>query len=189
MLDFVAFGLESGHDAPVCGYSMAVVAGLEGFHKNGVGVTVVGQHDVLVATARACGESAHVVCVELADGLYKHVEFVCSRGGGIDGGSYGFCRFGFGGSEALSGLGKVPLEGFRAVGAVLGGVGKSEARPAGVVAGFDGGEPSGFDREAGCGVEVVHEGAYAGEVACVECKMRGCGKGRREDGWLWMVVR
>ena len=90
VLDFVAFGLESGHDAPVCSYSMAVVAGLEGFHENGIGVTVVGQHDVLVATVRAGGESAHVLCVELADGLYKHVEFVCGRGGGIDGGSYGF---------------------------------------------------------------------------------------------------
>jgi hypothetical protein len=76
VLDFVAFGVEASHDAPVCGYPMAVVAGLEGFHENGVGVAVVGQHDVLVATARACGESAHVVCVELADGFYGYMEFV-----------------------------------------------------------------------------------------------------------------
>ena len=89
----------------------------------------------------------------------------------------------------MSGLLEVTLDCFCAVGAVLGGVGKSEARPAGVVAGFDGGEPSGFDREAGCGVEVVHEGAYAGEVACVECEVRSCGMGCREVGWLWMVVR
>jgi len=73
VLDFVAFGMEAGHDAPVCGYLMAVVAGLEGFHENGIGVTVVGQHVVLVATAQAGGESAHVVCVELADGLYRHM--------------------------------------------------------------------------------------------------------------------
>ena len=89
----------------------------------------------------------------------------------------------------MSGLLEVPFDCFGAVGAVLGGVGKSEARPAGVVAGFDGGKPSGFDREACCGVEVVHEGAYAGEVACVECEVRSCGMGCREVGWLWMVVR
>ena len=54
---------------------MAVMAGLEGFNKDSVGVAVVGQHDVLVATARADGEAAHVICVELADGFDSDVEF------------------------------------------------------------------------------------------------------------------
>ena len=53
---------------------MAVMVGLEGFNKDGVGVAVVGQHDVLVATARADGEAAHVVSVELADGFNPDVE-------------------------------------------------------------------------------------------------------------------
>jgi hypothetical protein len=59
--------------------AMVVMVRLEGFNKYGVAVTVIGQHDVLVATAGAGGESSHVVCVELADGLNGDVQFM---GGG-----------------------------------------------------------------------------------------------------------
>ena len=48
---------------------MAVVARLEAFYKYGIAVTVIGQHDVLVAAAGACGEAAHAVCLEFADGF------------------------------------------------------------------------------------------------------------------------
>ena len=54
---------------------MAIMVGLEGFNKDSIGVAVVGQHDVLVATVRADGEAAHVISVELADGFNQDVEF------------------------------------------------------------------------------------------------------------------
>ena len=69
MFNNVAFVAEASHDAGMSSNAMAVVVRLEGFDKDGVAVTVVGQHDVLVAAAQADWEAAHVVCVELADGL------------------------------------------------------------------------------------------------------------------------
>ena len=42
---------------------MAVVAGLEGFNQDDVAVDLVGEHDEVVAAARADGEAAHVVGV------------------------------------------------------------------------------------------------------------------------------
>jgi hypothetical protein len=41
MIDSVAAGLETRHDARVGWDTMAVVSGLEGFHKDGIGVAVV----------------------------------------------------------------------------------------------------------------------------------------------------
>jgi hypothetical protein len=52
------------------------MAGLKRLNEDCVAVTVVGQHDVLVATAGAGGETAHVVSVELADGFDPYVEFM-----------------------------------------------------------------------------------------------------------------
>ena len=49
---------------------------MEGFDKDGVAVAVVSKHDVLVATAEACGEMTHVICVECADGLVRDMKFL-----------------------------------------------------------------------------------------------------------------
>ena len=57
---------------------------------------------------------------------------------------------GFGGADALSGLGEMSLDGFGAVRAVFCSIGMGESGPAGIVAGFDSGKPGGLDREA-CG--------------------------------------
>ena len=74
---------------------------------------MVCKHDEVFAAAGADGESAHVVGVELADGLYPNMEF------------FGFCggvmwrwrrcfgrRFGLSGLDALLRLFYVTLEGF-----------------------------------------------------------------------------
>ena len=50
--------------------------GLEGLNYDNVGVAVLGEHDVLVATARADVEAAHVVGEELTDGPGPDVKFV-----------------------------------------------------------------------------------------------------------------
>lgn len=49
---------------------------MEGPNQDGIAVAVVGKHDVLVATARADGESSHIVRVEFADGFDIDMEFV-----------------------------------------------------------------------------------------------------------------
>ena len=46
---------------------MNVAARLEGLDEDEVAVAVVGQHDVLVATARFDGEAAHVIGVKFGD--------------------------------------------------------------------------------------------------------------------------
>ena len=70
MINDVAARLELGHDASVGRYAVAVFSCLEGLDEDGVGVSVVGDHQVLVAAAGADREASCVVCVERADGFY-----------------------------------------------------------------------------------------------------------------------
>ena len=60
--------------------------------------------------------------------------------------------------------------------AVLGGVGVGETRPGGVVTGFDGGEPSGTNRDAGRGMNIQDESLVTGKVVCAE-GLQGYGSG------------
>ena len=76
VFDYMAALLEFRHDASVGWDVVAVVFGLEGLDEDDVGVAVVGEHDVLVATARTDGEATHVVGEELADGSDPNMEFV-----------------------------------------------------------------------------------------------------------------
>ena len=62
-------------------------------------------------------------------------------------------------------------------------MGKGQAWPAGVVAGFDGGKPDFSYSEACCGVEVLDEGANAGQVVGIE----GRGGSGPLGGNGWMV--
>ena len=149
VFDNVAFVAEVGHDAGMSSNAVAVMARLEGFDKDGLAVTVVGQHDVLVATMGAGGEESHVVRVEFADGLDGDLQFM---GGGQWSGRRGAGGrgpgLGFGGADALSGLGEMTFDGVGAVRAVFCSISMGEYGPAGVVAGFDSGKPGGLDREA-----------------------------------------
>ena len=70
VVDGVTASLEAVHDAGVGGYAVAVFSCLEGLNKDGVCITVVGHHQVLVAAAGADREVACVVRVEHADGFY-----------------------------------------------------------------------------------------------------------------------
>ena len=89
---------------------------------------------------------SHVICVELADGLNGDVQFMGEgqqrrrreqggRGPGL----------GFGGADALLGLGEMSLDGFGAVRAVFCSIDMGESGPAGIVAGFDSSKPGHFD--------------------------------------------
>ena len=71
----VAILLEADHDAVGSSKAVAVVLGLEGLDHDDVGVAVVGEHDVLVAAARADGEAAHVVGVKFADVVDSNKKF------------------------------------------------------------------------------------------------------------------
>ena len=70
VVDDVTVSLEAGHDASVGRYVVAVFSCLEGLHEDGVGVAVVGNHQVLVAAAGANWEASCVICVERADGFH-----------------------------------------------------------------------------------------------------------------------
>jgi len=72
----VASKLEALHDAVVSGDAMAIVARFKRFDEDNVAVGVVREHYVVVAAARADGEAAHVVSVELADGFDDDEQFV-----------------------------------------------------------------------------------------------------------------
>ena len=74
MVDDVTASLEAGHDVSVGRYAVAVFSCLEGLDEDGVCVSVVGDHQVLVAGAGADGEASCVVCVERADGFYPKVK-------------------------------------------------------------------------------------------------------------------
>ena len=81
----VAFGLEARHDVVVRGKTVAIIARLKCRDKDGVGVYVVGNHDVLVATLGADGEPTHVIGVELTDWIYPDTEFLRLDGGELTG--------------------------------------------------------------------------------------------------------
>ena len=49
----VAALLEAGHDAGVCGDTVAILVGLEGFNEDDIGVAKVNDHELLVAAAGA----------------------------------------------------------------------------------------------------------------------------------------
>ena len=127
---------EAGHDAVFFGEAVAIVTGLEWLDQDDVGVYVVGKHDEVVAAARAEGETAHVIGVELAYGLYTDMEFL---GFGC---RLRWCRwFGrscdLGGADSFSHLLDMALESFNGDRAILGRVGGVEAYPGSVVACFD----------------------------------------------------
>ena len=100
---------------------------------------MVCDHDEVFAAAGADGESDHVVGVELDNGLYPNIEFF-----GIGGGArwrWRHCfrrRCSLGGSDALSQMFYVTLEGFYGYRSVLGRVGGCESWPGNVVACLDG---------------------------------------------------
>ena len=75
----------------------------------------------------------------------------------------------------LADLREVSLDGFVAGWTVFGGIGVGEARPTGVVAGFDSGKPGGLDRASGHGVQEANESLQVGEV--VESGMVFLGQG------------
>ena len=140
----VAASLEAGHDTGVGQDVVAVFLCLEGLDEDGVGVTVVGDHQVLVAAAGANWEVSCVVCLERADGFYPYVElsgglgmFLCV--GSRRGAEVGLASLG--GAEALLGLCKVALDGIITGRKILGSIGVGESWTGGEAAGFDSSKP------------------------------------------------
>ena len=77
--DRVAALSEADHDASVGINAVVIVIRFEGTEKDIVAVAVVGNHDVLVATAIVDGKTAHVVGVEFSDVLNRDVKYVGSN--------------------------------------------------------------------------------------------------------------
>ena len=55
----ILLDLEARHDEVCCSKAVEIVTGIEWPDKDDVGVYVVGDHDEVVAAARADGETAH----------------------------------------------------------------------------------------------------------------------------------
>ena len=66
---------ETSHDGVVGSNAVFVLASPEDGLEDGVGVAVVGDHDVLITTAGSDGEQASLIGVELFDGLHTDVDF------------------------------------------------------------------------------------------------------------------
>ncbi len=84
----------------------------------------------------------------------------------------GWC-FGLSGAEAFANSGEMPLDGFVAVRAIFGSIGIGEARPAGIVACFDGCKSGGLDREARCCMKVMDKCADTGKIMSIESRRSG----------------
>ena len=186
-VDGVAPELEAMHDAVVGYDTVAVVLGLEGFYEDHVAVGVVCQNDVVVAAARADGESAHVVGVELANGLNDDEEFFGALGwelpGDVGEGDLSG-RFGLGGAGVFLRLDHVASECFNRDRAVFGGVGVGQARPRAKVAGLGGCQSRGANGESSAGGEVFDERCHDGEVVGVESRWPRCHVCRQLDADL-----
>ena len=144
----MATGFETFHDRGVVRNAVGFLLGLERRLEDCIRVTVLGNHDVLIDAARANGEAPSVVCVQLDNVLYVHMQFIGSCFGQkrrvVCG--YGWYRvhLGLGALalsriQALKSLLHVGTEGLGRSRALLAGVMVGETRPGGVVAGFDGG--------------------------------------------------
>ena len=62
--------LEAPHYDIVSSETMPVMSALEWLHKDGAGVNMKLQNDVVVAASGANYEADHVVCEDLDDGMY-----------------------------------------------------------------------------------------------------------------------
>ena len=82
------------------------------------------------------------------------------------------------------GLHEVYFEVLFGGGAVFGGVGGGDSRPGSKVASMDGYKPRVIDRKSCCGVEVVDEGADAGDVMNIQ----GGGSGAPLRWNIWMSL-
>ena len=75
-VDAVAAGFEAFHDGGVGGNVVGIILGLEWGLEDCIGVEVLGNHNVLIAAARANGGAAGVFCVQLTNMLYAHMHFI-----------------------------------------------------------------------------------------------------------------
>ena len=72
-VDAMAAGFGYFHYGGVGSKAVGVLLGLERRLKDHIRFTVVGDHNLLTATARANGEAAIVVCVHFANVLYVYM--------------------------------------------------------------------------------------------------------------------
>ena len=126
-VDLVASQIEAVHYGFLGLNAIHVLLGIEEGEYVYVRVAIVGGPYVLVAAASSYGEASSFVCVKLVDRFGPSLHFVREDGwNGIN--HEGCCSVGgifglrFGGADALLSLGKMTLDSFIRVVAVLGGV-------------------------------------------------------------------
>ena len=80
-INVVTAGLKSCYNGIVGGDAMCVLFGHKGGFQDGVGVAMIGNHDLLIAVTRSNGEAPSVVGVELAYMFNMDVQFLGHDGG------------------------------------------------------------------------------------------------------------
>ena len=147
-IDHKPLGRQTGHDGIVGFDAVFVASGFEGLLKDEVAISVVCDHDILVARSSFDGEPTRIICVEFADGQ--------DMDGELSGGScWGGCWWsgsngglGLGGPDVLALLGQVTHDGLIRVGTVACCVGVGEAFEGLKVACLYGIQPCLFDWKA-----------------------------------------
>ena len=127
----MAQSLQTSHDCVVGFEAVAVFVRRERTGKNDIGVTMVGNHDILIAASGSDWETPGVVGVELADVLYTKMQFAGLLWGRQWQGSctLGLRGFGLGGAQTLTLLNHMAQDSFIGGGIVLGGVLECETWP------------------------------------------------------------
>jgi hypothetical protein len=111
------------HDGIVCSNAVGVTPAFEALLEDEIAISVIGNHDILVARAGLDGEPTRVVRVELTDGVDMYVDLIgweCQWLGGNSGSErslVGGEGLGFGGSN-IPALGEMTHDGLISIRAV-----------------------------------------------------------------------
>ena len=139
---------QTGHDGIVGSNAVLVTPGLEGLLKDEVAISMIGNHDILVARPCFDGEVAGIVCVEFADGDDLDEDLIGRSFGSGNWWGRGDGELGLGRTDVLALLGKMTHDGLARVGAVTCSIGVGEAIEGVAVAGLDDIQPCLLDWKA-----------------------------------------
>ena len=100
---------ETSHDTVISGDALVIVHQFKWFNEGCIGFNVVGQHYLVISAAGTDRESAHIICIQLADRIDLDVDPVGLYGWELTGDFRKSCFFWFCGSCSFPILVKVPF--------------------------------------------------------------------------------
>ena len=61
-------------DVVLCGKTVLVIFGVEGFDKDNIAVAVVSKHKIEVTTARTDGKAPHIIYVDFSNRFHPNIQ-------------------------------------------------------------------------------------------------------------------